>query len=67
MPGKRIWKLYEDRVKIDFISYIKKFREKNQKDASVEGYWKVLIGALTEATDTSCGGTKTPARHRKPW
>ena len=51
-------------VKHVFRSYINNHRAVSQKDASVEGYWNNLKGALLEATDRSYGRTKGPARHK---
>ena len=62
---RKIRKLHEDNVKNDFRSYIKKYRAGSQRVASVEGYRKVLKGALLEATDRSCGWTKDPAKHKE--
>ena len=56
---RNIWKLCEDSVSCDFRSYIN-----SQKDASVEGYWNSLKGALLEAVDRSYGWTRRLAGHK---
>ena len=37
----KIWKLFEDKVKSNFRSYIGKCRSSSQNNGSVEGYWNV--------------------------
>ena len=66
VPMKKIWKIHEDCVKIDFTSY-NIHRASNQKDASVEGFWNTLKKALLETTNRSCEWTKRPARHKETW
>lgn len=66
-PRRKIWKLQSSSVISDFSSYIDKYRESSKKDASVERYWNLLIGALLEVRDRTCGLTKSSARHRETW
>ena len=47
-------------VKSDFSSCISKYSGSVQNDASLEGNWNVLKGALLKATNGSCGWTKDP-------
>ena len=44
VPARTILKLHEDRVKSDFNSYISKYEESGQENASVKGYWNILKG-----------------------
>ena len=53
VPRGKKWKLHEDSIKSDFRSYINKYGENSQKHAPVGDYWKVLKGALIEATHRS--------------
>ena len=48
-------------VKSDLQS--KQYGASSQKIASVESYWKVLKGALLEASGRTCGWTKDRDRH----
>ena len=54
-------------VKSDFSSCISKYSGSVQNDASLEGNWNVLKGALLKATNRSCGWTKDPTRNRETW
>ena len=49
-----IQKLHEDSVESGFRLCIR-CRASSQRDASIEGYWNILKGALPEATYRSCG------------
>ena len=48
VPKKKIWKLHQDSVNSDFRSCINQDRASSQKGVSVECYWNILIGALSE-------------------
>ena len=56
------WRQFKERFQ---VAHINKYKARSQKDASVEGHWNVLKGALLEATDKRCGWTKRPARDIK--
>ena len=62
---RKIGKSHVEDLKKNFRSYISMYRASSQKNASVELYQNVLKGVLLEATDTSCGWTKSPAGYNE--
>ena len=52
---QKIMKLHEDSTKIDFSSFVNKYRCSRQEDAFVESHGNFLKGALVRATDKTCG------------
>ena len=65
VPKKRIQKLREESVKVEFRWYINKYRANSQKDVSFEGCWNLLKDPLQEATKRCCEWTNGPARCKR--
>ena len=39
---RKIWKLHENNVKSEFSSYVNKYKQSTQEDASIQSYWDIL-------------------------
>ena len=65
VPKRKVWKLKDNNTKAEFED---EFRMKSvDKEGSVEDLWGSLKEDLLASSDTTCGWTKGPPRHKVTW
>ena len=67
MSKRKVWRLNEDTNRIEFENELQRLAQVSGQNTSVEDMWKSVKEDLLASSDTVCGWTKGPPRHRVTW